>query len=114
MKSDASEADLAGSGRVSVVGVSGTPGQGPFMAIVLRVSTGAIVSARYTTYGCTVAHACGQWLCTAIEGMALSSARLIDEQALTEGVGHMPLGREHCPRLAVSALRHAVDQIEDV
>lgn len=94
----------------SFVGVCGKPGQGPHMILVVQVQEDRVMSARYSTYGCTVAQTCGQWVCDEIEGKPLSYAAGLDEAAVIRGVGHMPLGREHCPGLAIGALRHAVEQ----
>jgi nitrogen fixation NifU-like protein len=96
----------------NLVGICGTPGQGNHMILVLKVLDGLVVQARYSTYGCVVAKACGQWLCDELEGKSLSYASTIDEKQLIDGTGEMPLGREHCPRLAIEALRNAIEQIE--
>ena len=95
----------------SFVGVCGKPGEGPHMILVLQVLADRVVQSRYSTYGCTVAQTCGQWVCDEIEGKPLSYAMTLDENAVIRGVGHMPLGREHCPGLAIEALRHALGQV---
>jgi len=95
----------------SVVGISETPGQGPHMIIVLKVAHDKITQARYSTYGCTVAETCGQWVCDEIEGNTFEYAANLDEPALLKGVGGMPLGREHCPGLAINALKDALAKI---
>ena len=96
---------------VRVVGLSGKPGQGPHMIFVLRVANDRITEARYLTYGCTVAQICAQWVCDEIEGKTLDFAAALDERSLVQHVGGMPLAREHCPALAISALKHALGQM---
>jgi NifU-like protein involved in Fe-S cluster formation len=95
----------------STVGVAGVPGQGPHMAIVLYFSGRLIHKARFSTYGCPAAQSCGQFVCDKIEGGSLESAATVDEAAILAGVGHRPLGREHCPGLAVGALRDAISKV---
>ena len=94
----------------SLVGVCGKPGEGPHMILVLKVLSNRVVQSRYSTYGCAVAQNCGQWLCAEIEGKPLAYLSTLDEAAIIRGIGHMPLGREHCPGLAIGALKHALSQ----
>ena len=94
----------------SFVGVCGKPGEGQHMILVIQTLSERIVQSSYSTYGCIVAHSCGQWVCDAMEGKPLSFAMALDEDAVIRGVGRMPLGREHCPGLAIAALKHALAQ----
>ncbi len=89
-------------------GCCGEPGKGPHMAMALKIKDGMIAEAVFSTYGCPAAQACGQYVAERITGMEVSQAAMIDEAIVTSGVGHMPLGREHCPRLAVGALANAL------
>jgi len=97
----------------SVVGVAGTPGQGPHMVLVLKVLAGKITDARFSTYPCPAAHACGQWLTERVEGMSVEEASTIDAGTILSGAGNMPLGREHCPHLAADALAMALAAYSD-
>ena len=94
----------------SVVGLSGTPGQGPHMVLLLHVQDDTIQEARFSTYGCPAAVACGQWITNEVEGKSITETRNITEAALLVGTGPMPLGREHCPALAISALQDALNK----
>jgi NifU-like protein involved in Fe-S cluster formation len=78
------------------------------MVIVLKMRGDVIIDARYTTYPCPAAHACGQYVAERVEGMTTEEAAKIDEGIILKGVGNMPLGREHCPRLAAEALANAL------
>ena len=80
------------------------------MAIVLVLDGGNIIEAKYSTYGCVSSEMCGQWLCEAVEEISTDNAMLITEASIVDAIGAMPLGREHCPGLAIAALRHALDQ----
>src|SRR5580692_2295137 len=101
---------LNSSSSVTVVGLSGIPGQGPYMIIQLKVADEIIQDARDSTYGCLAAQACGQWVCDSIEGKPLTFASEITEDSILNGVGQMPLGREHCPGLAIDALKDALEK----
>ena len=100
-----------------IPGIAGIPGQGPHMIILLRVSqsddqdTNAIIRARYSSYRCPAAQACGEWVTEAVQGKTTEEARALGEQDVLAGVGAMPLGREHCPKLAIDALQNALAQI---
>ncbi len=82
------------------------------MVIVIKMVDDIVQQARYSTYGCPAAQACGQFVCDEIEGKPVSEIYKIDEDYILKGVGQMPLGREHCPGLAVGALESARAQIE--
>jgi nitrogen fixation NifU-like protein len=90
------------------VGCEGTPGQGPFMAIVIELEADQVLDANFQTYGCPVAIACGEYVCNWVPGKTLEMAGTISEEDVIKSIGHPPLGREHCPGLAVKALRKAL------
>jgi len=92
------------------VGLYGKPGQGPYFMLILKLYTDQVIEAKYSTYGCKTAQDCGDWLCDELIGKPFSFASTLDENAIIQGVGHMPLGREHCPRIAIEALKHIIVQ----
>jgi NifU-like protein involved in Fe-S cluster formation len=100
--------------RRAVVGAGqvGIPGQGPHMIIVIKAEHGTICQARFSTYGCPAANACGQFVCDEVENHTVEHATSIDEDSIVRSIGRMPLGREHCPGLAIGALKMALTQIE--
>jgi NifU-like protein involved in Fe-S cluster formation len=95
------------------VGTAGVPYCGPFMVLSLRVFGGRIADAKFQTYGCPVAIACGSFVAESVVGMAVSDALQLTAQDVSEGLGGVPLGKEHCPRLAVDALRDAVSRFAE-
>lgn len=99
--------------RLSAAGVEGVPGQGPFMLMVLQVHQERILDARFQTYGCPAAVSCGTFVAEWVTGKTLSEAENLQEEDILNNVGHMPLGREHCPGLAIKSLRHAVIQLKE-
>ena len=100
-----------GSVRIGA-GQVGTPGQGPHMTIVVKADNEVIVQARFSTYGCPAANACGQFVCSEIENTTVQQAARIDEDVILNSIGRMPLGREHCPGMTITALRSALEQIQ--
>ncbi len=95
-----------------VVGCEGTPGQGQFIGLVIKYESGKIRDASYMAYPCPVAHSCANFAVEFVEGKTVGEARVLDEAAIVAALGHMPLGREHCPGLAIKALKHALDQLD--
>jgi nitrogen fixation protein NifU and related proteins len=84
-------------------GQAGTPGRGPFMRLWLRVEDGVVARARFKTYGCPAAIACGEALCAHIEGRAVEELAGLSARTVLRAVGEVPPGKEHCPRLAAEA-----------
>ncbi|HVA89476.1 MAG TPA: iron-sulfur cluster assembly scaffold protein [Chloroflexota bacterium] len=89
-------------------GRAGIPGQGPFMAIVLKVEDGRIVEASFQTYGCPSAVACGRYVTDWLDGKTLAEAEDLDAGEVERGVGALPLGKEHTVQLTIDALRNAL------
>jgi NifU-like protein involved in Fe-S cluster formation len=94
-----------------LAGCEGTPGQGPFMAIVLDVVDDKVVNAHFQTYGCPASQACGQFACEWAIGKAIDQISELDAAGILQGVGAMPLGREHCPPMTVAALRRCIAEL---
>jgi NifU-like protein involved in Fe-S cluster formation len=83
------------------------------MVLVLWIDGGQITEAKFDTYPCPAANTCGRWIATAVEGMTVVEAAAFDESTILCGVGQMPLGREHCPKLAADALADALRRYAD-
>jgi len=92
------------------VGMAGLPGEGPYMAIYLRRQSGKISAARFDTYGCPAAIACGSWLTEWVCGKDRETALRIEPCDLAVMLGGLPLGKEHCAVMAISALRKALEE----
>jgi NifU-like protein involved in Fe-S cluster formation len=93
-------------------GQVGRPGEGPFMTIILTLVGERIIDAKFQTYPCPAASACGHFVTTWAEGKTLSEIPTLTEDILLASTGAMPLGREHCPGLAVNALRDSLARYE--
>jgi NifU-like protein involved in Fe-S cluster formation len=82
------------------------------MTIVLTLDGETITDAKFQTYPCPAASACGTFVTTWAEGKTLSDIRALTAEILLEHTGQMPLGREHCPGLAVDAMHDAARRFE--
>lgn len=92
------------------VGRDGVPGQGNYMVLYLKADGDRIVDARFQTYGCPAAIASGSWVAEWAIGRTFAEAMMLEAHEVEEGLGGLPLGKEHCAPLAVNALRNAVRQ----
>jgi NifU-like protein involved in Fe-S cluster formation len=82
------------------VGQAGTPGQGPYIVFGLRVTGHRITDARFLTYGCPAAIACGSFVAEHVVGRTRAEAYRLTAEDIDRGLGGLPLGKEHCPALA--------------
>ena len=97
--------------EVEVIGRSGVQGQGPFMDIVLVCSKGCVERAHFETYGCPSAIRCGDWIARWAPGREAATLQVLEPADLMVVVGGLPLGKEFCAEMAVSALRDGLRQI---
>ncbi len=93
------------------VGISGVPGQGPYMRVSLELSGSIISEARFETYGCPVAIGCGSFLTKWAQGKTLEQVKVIEAGDLESVLGGLPLGKEHCATLAVDSLKDALEKL---
>jgi NifU-like protein involved in Fe-S cluster formation len=89
-------------------GLSGSPGDGPFMEIWLSIHDERIRGATYQTYGCPTAMACSALACKLLLGRSLDEAGLLSSEDLVLILGGVPEGKEHCPRMTNEAIDRAI------
>ena len=92
------------------VGVAGTPPQGPFMRLELRVRDGIITDARFQTYGCGPAIASGSALTELVIGRPAADARTVTADQLIAALDGIPDDKRHCADMAIVALRDALKE----
>jgi nitrogen fixation protein NifU and related proteins len=100
------------SGRMEApdrVGIAGTPGRGPYVALYLRLAGDVISEAQFQTHGCGVSIACGSMLTEMIIGRASSECLELTPERLSEALDGVPGTKLHCPALAVAALKNALN-----
>ncbi len=91
-----------------VSGQAGVPGEGPFMTMHLKLDGDTIREARFESYGCPYAVACGSYVTRWLPGRSTDQALVLEPADLNLLVGGLPLGKEHCADLAVKTLRNAL------
>lgn len=94
------------------VGIAGTPGQGPFMVLCLRLRDDVVVEAKYQTHGCGATIAARSMLTELIMNRSADECRAMTAEQLTEALGGVPPDKQHCPVLAVTALHNALGMDE--
>jgi len=88
-------------------------GEGPFVTVYLLLNGDLVAEAWFETWGCPVSIACGTWLTHWAEGRSLDQVSMIEPDDLVRVLGGVPLGKEHCPELAVGALQDAVHRARE-
>jgi nitrogen fixation NifU-like protein len=94
-----------------ITGRAGVQGEGPFMRIHICHLASRIMEARFETYGCPAAIACGSWTAHWIIGKTAKEANMLVARDLITIMGGLPLGKEHCATLAIEALYDGIQQI---
>jgi NifU-like protein involved in Fe-S cluster formation len=88
--------------------MSGTPQHGPFLTLDLQIRDDVITDARFQTYGCGPAIACGSVLTVLIIGRSIAEARSLTAEHLIKALDGLPDDKRHCADLAIGALRDAL------
>ncbi len=89
-------------------GRAGTPGQGPFMILQLKLDGGTVAAAKFQTFGCGASIAAGSMITELIIGQTIEMCRALTAEELSRELGGFPADKAHCPVLAVAALRNAL------
>jgi nitrogen fixation protein NifU and related proteins len=99
------------SGRMDdsdLVGLAGTPGSGPYVALYLRLEKDSIIDSRFQTHGCGVSVACASMLTELIGRRTVSECLQLTQERLVEALDGVPSTKLHCPALAIAALKDAL------
>jgi nitrogen fixation NifU-like protein len=96
------------------IGVAGTPGDGPYFVLSIRVLEDRIVQSAYQTYGCGPTIASGSLLTELIQDRTLADCLSLTAASLAEALGGVPPDKLHCPALAVGALHAAVCKYQEL
>lgn len=91
-----------------LVGLVGTPGQGPFFVLYLKLTDGRIDAARFRTHGCGATIAAGSMLTELIRGRTPDECRGLTVDNLIAALDGVPPEKLHSPTLAIAALQHAL------
>lgn len=93
-----------------LVGLSGAPGQGRYLAIYLRIQDRQIVESGFQCHGCGGTIAAASMLTEMIADKSLDDCLRITADDLLEALGGLPPDKRHCAGMAVGALHQAINE----
>jgi len=88
------------------------PACGDVMKLMLRVSRGKILEAKYQTRGCVASIACGSVLTEAISGKSINEISGLKREDLVNAVGGLANESAHASHLAMDCLKLALKQLK--
>ena len=91
-------------------GVSGVPGQGPFLVIQIRTDGKMITDAAFQSHTCGVTVACGSILTELLIGRSLTAAPQLTPDDIVTALGSIPIEKQHVPESAIRALQQALKE----
>jgi len=71
-----------------------------------------IADAKFEYNGCIATAASASALTTLIKGLTIKQAKTVTEKEILLKLGELPESQRHCPRLAVTTLRKAIEKYE--
>ena len=81
------------------------------LELAVRVESGSIVEARFLCRGCTTSIACASMLTERLTGCAVSAARAITAETISEALGGLPPATFHGAQLAADALHQLLTKL---
>jgi nitrogen fixation NifU-like protein len=92
----------------NLVGLAGTPGNGPYVALYIRLDDDSIIESCFQTHGCGVSIACGSMLTELITHRSITECLELTPERLSAALDGVPATKLHCPVLAIAALKDAL------
>jgi nitrogen fixation NifU-like protein len=92
------------------IGKSGSPGEGEFVILHLKLEGDTISEASFQTFGCGPAIASCSFLTEWVKGKTVKEAGELTPEKLSELLGGLPPDKMFCAGLAVSGLKNALDK----
>lgn len=89
-------------------GVSGVPGEGPYVELWFRVADSSIEECRYKTNGCPTSIASASVVASLLAGKSVQVALSVNEHDIAVLLGEIPEGKEDCPQRVVDAIQAAL------
>lgn len=71
-----------------------------------------ITEAKFLTFGCGAAVATSSIVTELIKGKTIREAKKMTPEKIDKSLGHLPMMKKHCARLAIDALRKAIEDYE--
>lgn len=96
---------------VEKFGIEGNPSQGPFIQISLKIilDSNIVTGINFKTHQCGILKAVCCTLMDMVVGQSLENVKKITEEIFLEKVGWLPLGKQHYPKMVITALKKALD-----
>ncbi len=91
-------------------GISGQPGDGPFMIIQILIDSDRITDAAFQSHTCGVTVACGSALTELLHGMPVAEACRLTCDDLIRALGDVPPDKRHVPDAAIRTLHAALNE----
>jgi len=86
---------------------------GDTIKLYLKINGETIEDASFECIGCIAAYASASALTELIKGKTLKEAQQIGVEHILKELGGLPESHMHCPRLAVTTLRKAIEEYEN-
>ena len=93
----------------SGVGVSGVPGEGPFLVFQIICTASSVSSASFQCHNCGVTVASGSMLTKMLLGKTLEECRPNSAEDIIAALGGIPPDKQHATQFALLAMRQAVE-----
>lgn len=98
--------------NADAIGHAGNPSNGNFMKIWLRINDeNTITGITFKTVGCVPAIASGSVITTLAKGKTLQDAAKITMGSIISELRGLPAEKRHTAKLALDALKNAIEQI---
>ena len=95
----------------SARGDATNPVCGDVLHLYVKVAEGNIVAASFQAQACPPCIAAASALTEMLQGLAVAEARLLKAADVTQALESLPRNKEHCPVLAIDALRAALKNL---
>ena len=92
------------------IGTFGSPGEGEFVVLYLRLDDNRITETSFQTFGCGPAIASCSFLTEWVKGKTVQEAGELTPEKLSELLGGLPPDKMFCAGLAVSGLKNALEK----
>jgi NifU-like protein involved in Fe-S cluster formation len=94
--------------RPDLVGKGSLDGFPPFVTVYLRMSGERVADATFVADGCGITIACGSILTELVKGRSFVECRQITAETLAKALDGIPIEKEYCAAVAISALHDAI------
>jgi NifU-like protein involved in Fe-S cluster formation len=91
-----------------VIGKGSLDGNPPLVSLYLHVHGNCVADATFQAEGCGVTIACGSMLTELLKDRSHFECRQISAETLDNALDGIPIGKEYCVAVAISALRDAI------